>query len=201
MWAGAQGIASKFCSHGCNREAARERARASRPCAEEARAAYSEELLSDAGFGRRYGRSAQWARGVRRAYGIPAVPREERTAARRAALRASPEAQARERLVRSVWNLDAKGGELECRNCGRSDLQIHLHHAIPRSMSKAARLDLRNGVQLCTNCHLGWHHRRVTIPRTVFTPVEWAFISSVNLTGQNTGAWLDDRYPIEVPDV
>lgn len=200
VWAGAQGLASKFCSRRCTGEAARERARKSRPSEEETRAAYYTELLSDAEFGRRYGHSYQWALGVRRHYGITAVPTEERRTRKREAMRASPQAQARERLVRSAWNMAEKSlsegrEELACRNCGRTDLRLHLHHAVPRSMCKAARLDLRNGVPLCTNCHLGWHHRRVTIPRSIFTPIEWAFISSLDLTGQNITAWLDERYP------
>lgn len=92
------------------------------------------------------------------------------------------------------FNAKAKG-ESSCRNCGVSDVRLHLHHAIPRSLSRAARNNLLNGVPLCPKCHTGWHCRTVTIYRDIFTPEEWAYISSVQLTGQNIGAWLDDRYP------
>jgi hypothetical protein len=44
-------------------------------------------------------------------------------------------------------------------------------------------------------CHTGWHHRRVTIYRDVFTEDEWAWLTTQELRGQNVIAWLDDRYP------
>lgn len=72
---------------------------------------------------------------------------------------------------------------------------MQLHHAIPRSKWRAGRADLRNGIPLCFTCHTGWHHRKVVIYRDVFTPEEWAFMSSARLTGQRVEAWLDDRYP------
>jgi hypothetical protein len=193
-WAGRQGIASKFCSSACAGQSLRAQALASYPSEAETRAAYHDELLSDEQFGRRHGRSYQWAFTVRRAYGIDALAFDERVQRRRSVMRVSPQAQARERLVRSVWNLSEKG-EAQCRNCWRTDRRVHLHHAIPRSMCAEARLNLLNGVPLCTVCHFGWHRRQVTIYRDVFTPEEWAYISSVQLVGQDTQAWLDDRYP------
>jgi hypothetical protein len=95
--------------------------------------------------------------------------------------------------VARVFNLTLKG-EACCRNCGASE-RLHLHHAVPRSMCRAARCDLRNGIALCAGCHHGWHHRLTTIYRDLFTEEEWAFISSLELLGQNIAAWLDDRYP------
>jgi hypothetical protein len=96
------------------------------------------------------------------------------------------------------FTLKAKG-EDRCRNCGGVGTgethRLHLHHAIPRSLSREARDKILNGIPLCPKCHHGWHRRRLTIYRDVFTPDEWAYISSVQLTGQNIEAWLDDRYP------
>jgi len=92
-----------------------------------------------------------------------------------------------------VFNVRLKG-ESACRNCGATG-RLHLHHIVPRSMSKAGRRDLRNGVTLCVNCHMGWHHRRVTIYREIFTDEEWRFVSALELLGQRVGAWVDLRYP------
>ncbi len=86
-------------------------------------------------------------------------------------------------------------GESSCRNCGSSDL-LQLHHAIPRSMSAAARDEILNGVPLCVRCHMSWHRRgKVTLYRDIFTVEEWNYLCSVELVGQLTAAWLDDRYP------
>lgn len=86
-------------------------------------------------------------------------------------------------------------GETCCRNCGDSPGLLHLHHIVPRSMCKAGRRDMRNGVTLCPRCHRAWHHREITIYRDIFTDEEWTFVSSLQLLGQDIGAWLDDRYP------
>jgi len=83
----------------------------------------------------------------------------------------------------------ARKGETHCRLCGVSE-PLHLHHAVPRSLAPAGRGDLRNGIVLCAKCHQGWHDRRLTIPRELFTAEEWAFIET--LTGEH---WLDERYP------
>jgi hypothetical protein len=80
-----------------------------------------------------------------------------------------------------------------CRSCGVQ--AVHLHHAIPRSVCRATKLDLRNGLPLCRSCHVRWHEKTLTIYRDVFTEDEWAYISSVELTGQRIEAWLDDHYP------
>lgn len=85
-------------------------------------------------------------------------------------------------------------GESCCRVCGAVGL-LHLHHVIPRSMFRGGIKELRNGIPLCPRCHHGWHHRKVTVHRDVFTPEEWAYLTSVQLLGQDVGAWLDDRYP------
>lgn len=98
-----------------------------------------------------------------------------------------------ERASKSLFSLKKKGDRI-CRNCGTEE-NIHLHHAIPRSMYRDGRNELLNGVPLCQTCHYGWHHRRVVLHRSIFKPEEWEYISGVNLLGQNTTAWLDDRYP------
>lgn len=96
------------------------------------------------------------------------------------------------------WKLNNKG-EKKCRNCGANGRgengRLELHHAIPRSKARHVKADLRNGVPLCQVCHTGWHGKRVAIYRDIFTEEEWAFISSVKLTGENIGAWLDKHYP------
>ncbi len=91
------------------------------------------------------------------------------------------------------FNLKLKG-EACCRNCGKADV-LHLHHIVPRSMCKAARRDLRNGVPLCASCHARWHARTITIYRDILTPAEWAYVSSLELLGQNITEWLNERYP------
>lgn len=91
------------------------------------------------------------------------------------------------------FSLSVKG-EDACRNCGAAK-NLHLHHIIPRSMYSGGRNEIRNGVPLCAGCHMGWHHRTVELKRSIFHEDEWEYISGVNLLGQNTMAWLDDRYP------
>jgi len=92
------------------------------------------------------------------------------------------------------WSCEKKG-ETCCRNCGSLD-RVQLHHAIPRSKSSGpSRSDLRNGIPLCHGCHWMWHANRGPIYRDVFTKEEWAFISSVELTGERIEAWLDAHYP------
>lgn len=95
------------------------------------------------------------------------------------------------------WRLQAKG-ESACRNCGSRD-GVQLHHVIPRGKWKAGSADLRNGLPLCLTCHSGWHHHRVVIHRDILRPDEWAFIAAAELTGQETAAWLDARYPARIP--
>ena len=111
-------------------------------------------------------------------------------------MKITPEEKTRRRANRHVrgWNVKEKG-ERECRNCGSRD-RLHLHHAIPRSKWRAGRDDLRNGVTLCFDCHMGWHHHRVTLYRDIFSAVEWVFMSTAVLTGQRVEAWLDTRYPV-----
>ena len=92
------------------------------------------------------------------------------------------------------WHLSRKGELPICRNCGSND-RVELHHAIPRSKCRASRSDLRNGIPLCFRCHRGWHNGTVTIYRDVFRPDEWVYISTIELTGESIGAWLDNKYP------
>lgn len=89
----------------------------------------------------------------------------------------------------------AKKGETCCRNCGAAGLRLHLHHVIPRSKFRAGKAEILNGIPLCQPCHFGWHYKKVTIYRSVFTDAEWAYLTSVQLTGENIEAWLDKHYP------
>jgi hypothetical protein len=144
-----------------------------------------DEKLSDAQIGERYGHSYEWSRRVRNAYGIPALPKPPHRAVKHG------------RYVGShKWNVAAKG-ERRCRNCGKRPEArgLHLHHVIPRSMCRATKTDLRNGIPLCSDCHGGWHDRRLVIYRDVFTQDEWAFLCAVQLTGQEVVPWLDVHYP------
>lgn len=95
--------------------------------------------------------------------------------------------------ARRGWGLSEKG-ESVCRVCGSHEW-VQLHHAIPRSKCRAARDDLRNGLPLCASCHQRWHKHSLTISREVFTDEEWSYLSSVSLTGELIGPWLDKHYP------
>lgn len=102
-----------------------------------------------------------------------------------------------ERELSKVWNLALKG-EDACRWCS-SKKDVQLHHAIPRSVgTRESRVNLLNGLPLCAACHQGWHRRWLVITRDVFKPEEWAYLCSVRLTGRETLAWLEDRYPAEM---
>jgi hypothetical protein len=92
------------------------------------------------------------------------------------------------------WNLKQKG-ETSCRNCGSHE-RVQLHHVIPRSHSRVAKTDLRNGIPLCGDCHFGWHSRRVAIYRDIFTTEEWQYLLSIDLIDWRTSAWLDLNYPV-----
>lgn len=183
------GFRRKYCSRACNGKASRERAARSYPPREEIERLYLDDGLSDRALGERFGHSYQWAFKVRRHYGIPGR-REVGFHTRNKPLT--------QKCDRTRWHISLKR-EDRCRNCGRPDGgeggRLQLHHAIPRSMSRAAKFDLRNGVPLCVACHMAWHRRAIVIYRDIFTAEEWAFISSVQLLGQNLDAWLDDRYP------
>lgn len=105
-------------------------------------------------------------------------------------------AEAARGLTREKWGLRRKP-EPKCRNCPAP--AVHLHHAIPRSKAPRVRKDLRNGLPLCRACHDGWHGKKVTLHRDLFTPEEWSFVSTVELTGERIEAWLDRHYPVR-PD-
>lgn len=100
--------------------------------------------------------------------------------------------KARASDYRHTFNLRLKG-ETRCRCCSKR--AAHLHHAVPRSLSRQGCTDLRNGLPLCPTCHQGWHYRTLTIYRDAFEPEELVFIRSLTDTGRNIDAWLDDRYP------
>ena len=166
-----------------------ERVRSSWPTEIEMRMMVFTENLSDAKIGKRYGHSYEWARRVRGAYGIPAVPKP-----------AHREIKHGRYIGSHMFTVTAKG-EDRCRACGKQPTggglfgSLHLHHVIPKSMCRATRWELRNGIPLCYECHGGWHDRRVVLYRDVFTEEEWSFLVTVDLLGQNVEAWLEDHYP------
>lgn len=86
------------------------------------------------------------------------------------------------------FTLAAKGDPF-CRVCG--EMAEHAHHSVPRSMAPAGRNDLRNCLPLCGAHHRRWHDGE-PISRSVFTPTEWQFVSS--LVGES---WLNRRYPLD----
>jgi hypothetical protein len=182
--------AQRFCSRECGNANRSDHVRRAWPTEPEMRAMVFDEKLSDAEIGRRFGHSYEWARRVRNAYRIPALPKP-------------PHREVKHGRYSGLhgWSVSAKGEDV-CRACGRGPSgagvtgRLHLHHVIPRSMCKATRADLRNGIPLCWDCHQGWHDRRVVIYRDVFTPDEWAFLTAVQLTGQEIGPWLDAQYPV-----
>jgi ribosomal protein L37AE/L43A len=173
-------IRQRYCSSACAGKAHRAKVAASYPPEDEVRRLYEDEGLSDRELGRRYGRSYQWSLSVRRHYGIAGRPRGDSAPSRKPLTKRSD---------RTRWAISRKPAEC-CRNCGDPAQVLHLHHAVPRSLSPAGKYDLRNGVQLCTRCHLGWHNGRVVLTRDIFTAEEWDFIQT--LIGPT---WLDKKYP------
>lgn len=119
--------------------------------------------------------------------------RAAKLGARNAGYRHGRDIGRQNRATDRAFNLALKGEDV-CRNCGGSQ-NLGLHHVIPRSLYRAGLRELLNGVPLCTWCHLGWHRRKVTLYRDIFTPEEWAWLSSAQLTGQMIEPWLDERYP------
>ena len=177
-------IRQKYCSGTCYGQARRARITKTYPPREEIAALYAQKM-TDRQVGRRYGHTCVWAMSVRRHYGIPGR--------RRGSWARKP---LKQKTDRARWGIHRKPAK-SCRNCGAAAAEgtLDLHHAIPRSLSKAAKFDLRNGVQLCDRCHMGWHHKRIVIYREIFTPQEWAFISTVKLLDRDVTAWLDKHYP------
>ena len=107
-----------------------------------------------------------------------------------------PRHERRRQLEHAGVSLVAKG-ETCCRNCGYPH-NLNLHHVIPRSKWKGGIQEPLNCIALCTSCHLGWHHERVIVPRSVFTEEEWEFLCAAPLLGQNVQPWLERRYPERV---
>jgi hypothetical protein len=179
----------RFCSIACSSENRAARQRALYPSEEDMRRFVYDEKLSDAQIGAQFGHSYEWARLVRNHYGLKALPKPPHR-----------EIKHGRYIGEGRWNVGAKG-EAVCRACGATARgagplgQLHLHHAIPRSMCRATKTDLRNGLPLCWACHSGWHERRVVVYRDAFTAVEWAFLQGVELLGQQVGPWLDANYP------
>lgn len=181
--------AKRFCSAKCANDNRSERVRRNWPTEDEMRRLVMVEKLSDAAIGERYGHSYEWARRVRNAYGIPALPKPPHR-----------EVKHGRYIGRSAFTVKRKG-ESACRVCGATPNgegpfgRLNLHHAIPRSMCRATQADLLNGIPLCFECHQGWHDRRLVIYRDVFTAEEWAFLVAVELTGQEVVPWLERHYP------
>jgi hypothetical protein len=180
-----RGFSRSYCSRDCAAAARAARKREAWPSEEEMRRLYIDEGLSDLEVGKRFGRSYHWSFHVRRAYGIVGASIGDR---------ATTHGRSRgESVIRRAFNINLKG-EARCRNC-RSSGPLNLHHAIPRSMSRAAQKELLNGLPLCVGCHMGWHRRCVVIYRDAFTEEEWAYLLTVEIRGQVTEVWLDQRYP------
>jgi hypothetical protein len=101
--------------------------------------------------------------------------------------------KARSRAARHVrgWSVKTKG-ESYCRNCGSAS-RLHLHHIIPRGKWKAGRADLRNGMTLCSACHLGWHRRDVELSLSLLREDELEFLLTADI-GQNVRLWLERNY-------
>jgi 5-methylcytosine-specific restriction endonuclease McrA len=79
---------------------------------------------------------------------------------------------AREQRLRDaaavVWTRDG----YRCRRCRRRVLRAggletrgHIHHVVPRSLSKVLRSDPENLVLLCGRCHADVHAYRVAVAR------------------------------------
>lgn len=181
------GLIRKFCSPACNGAARSARTIASYPPEAEVRRLYEVEGMSDVKLGKHFGKSYQWAFKLRKHYGIAPNPSS------------AYHVPLSRRRDRARWGIHLKP-ENCCRLCGVTGASLHLHHVIPRSMCTASKFDLRNGLPLCGTCHHKWHQRSVVIYRDVFAPDEWAYISTVELTGQRIEAWLDDRYPARPAD-
>ncbi len=180
--------AQRFCSQSCATTHQMAEKRAKWPTVSQMLRMVNVEKLSDAQIGRIYGHSYEWARQVRAAYDIPAVPKPPTRTVTHGRF-----------IGAQGWSV-AKKGEDCCRVCRRPAAPgrlgaLHLHHLVPRSMHKASRLDLRNGIALCSACHQGWHDRSLTIYRDVLTTAEWDYVSGITLLGQNIQTWLDRNYP------
>ena len=173
----------RYCGQSCAGKAEHKRKVAKYPPKEEMLRLYVDEGLSDREIGRKFGHSYQWSLGVRRYYGIPGKPRGSWN-----------KKPTHKKSDRGRWAISMKREEV-CRNCELPAEVMHLHHAVPRSHSRAGKYDLRNGLPLCGKCHLGWHRMEVNIYRDRFTAEEWNFVAS--LTGEE---WLDRRYPVRPAD-
>lgn len=182
--------AQRFCSRECGWANRTRRKRATWPSEQEMRRMVYEDKLSDSKIGELFGHSYEWARQVRNAYRIAALPKPPHR-----------EVKHDRYSGRTAFSAKAKR-EGRCRNCGKVPTgvgplgAIHAHHAIPRSTWKAGKADPRNCIPLCFDCHQGWHDHRVRVWRHAFTPDEWAFLRTAEI-GQNIDYWLDINYPYE----
>jgi hypothetical protein len=86
------------------------------------------------------------------------------------------------------WSIRTKG-EDRCRNCLRP--ATHLHHIVPRSKSPAGKQEIHaNGLPLCIDCHMGWHHRTVTLHHDILSDDEFVFMVT-----EGGGLWGERNYP------
>lgn len=177
----ATSIRQKYCSSKCHGVATSARAAKSYPPKAEVQALYNSGM-SDREIAQHYRRSYQWALLVRRYHGI--AGRANGSWNRKPISKQNDRAR---------WGIHRKP-EKACRNCGRSG-RLDLHHAVPRSLCRASKYDLRNGLPLCDRCHVGWHRKLIVISRAVFTPEEWAYLTNLKLVDREIGAWLDKHYP------
>lgn len=172
----------RYCSPRCANEAKAAKIRASYPPKGEIEALVKEGL-SDEKIGRRYGRSYTWAWRVRQFHELP--PGGLKPGPRRKPLH--------QRSDRDRWGIHLKREE-RCRSCKKGG-RLNLHHAIPRSLAPSIKFDLRNGIPLCTACHMAWHHHERAIYRDVFTEEEWSWLTSLQFQGIEIKHWLEDHYP------
>lgn len=97
-------------------------------------------------------------------------------------------------LKRTDWTPNAecyaKRGD-RCRLCGVEG-HLHLHHLVPRSLSRAGRDDPDNLIGLCASCHYG-HHEGMPIPRRVLTLKEQ---DALERYAPSIG-WIGRKYPRE----
>ena len=77
---------------------------------------------------------------------------------------------------------------LPCINCGRP--ACHLHHAIPKSICEAGRHEHHNLIDLCPDCHSGWHDGSVVIYREALPDdvLDWVALHA-------SEGWLAFWYP------
>lgn len=65
-----------------------------------------------------------------------------------------------EKRLDKLWSLAIRTRDkFTCQRCGRVHKQVHAAHIVAR-VFKQTRWDLKNGITMCTYCHLFWAHRQ-----------------------------------------